>query len=244
MSRIRGFFSSFVNPSPSDNQPRLATATTPDKIIVAAVIQSFAKEFESWTKPYGGYATSDGLTLPDLKGRGLRDHKDTDTSRFHLKKAGSKPLEVKGEYSRKRWRDGSYDYHVFAIEWRELKVNGINLDPKHIPEILRAYSLVADTKRAAEETARKAKQDMERNEQKWDLVENLVGMVRDANGRVVFKQYEENKKEETDEEQEQPWSSEADVAGDTVVANDESPLLRPLAGNRRGKPARSKASIR
>lgn len=182
--------------------PRLASVTTPDRIIVAAIIQSFGKEFEHWEviSPI-----SPELDLPKIKGKGLRDHKSNEKESFVLRRSNrikgkfAKPLEIKGRYLRKTFRDGDYCYHTYAIEWRELTVNAVAIDPEHIPEILSAYAKMRDAVRIAEETAATAARNMQLNEEKWNLVEEFTGLVRDANGRVIFPQYDNtDEKEEED----------------------------------------------
>lgn len=229
MSRIRGFFSSFANPpAPA------ACAVTPDEIIADRIIDDFARNFEDWRPSYLDY-------WPKGPDRHLKSLAEGDLSCIPVISNKKKNIVFKAVVGSVKLKHRDYNAYYRVKYEQGWTVNGVPIALKEAERIIKNWeklsNQVAETKRVAA-AALKRQQE---NDAKWNLVEKVFGITRDGFGRIVFKQYEER---EDDEEEIQSRNSDTDVAGDTVVANDESPLLQPVTGNRRGKPAGSKATTK
>lgn len=143
----------------------------PDGIIAAAIVQSFAKDFDKWTSlyfndPESAYSYGSGgkasLTFSDRK----------------------KTLTVKRTAQRKSNPYGPDQYRFN----NEVFVNGIPISPACGKIIVSAWDRISRTQAAAKAAAEEAKKNMSRNEQAWNLVEDLLGMTRNEHGALVPKE--------------------------------------------------------
>lgn len=144
---------------------RNADITTPDMIIAAAIVESFAKDFDAWVatdlkhvrRPYYEY-----------KPRLINE---------------AKKLTI--EFGIREWHTG--DYNERNVDWQSAgtKVNGVKVELKAARLIATAYERLLKQQQRLKDTAAKAKAAMERNEQAWDIVETLLGMKRNEHGALV-----------------------------------------------------------
>lgn len=148
-----------------------ATATTPDDIIAAAVIESFAKDFEEWTlsgelNPYLG-------RHEDPPEPALKNQKRLLVVRFKLERV---PIRHDRYTIPSGYRSWAPDTAI---------VNGTAINRAASDRILAAWKKLNADFQAAKAAAEKAKRDMEENEKKWNLAEQLMGMRRNEFGALV-----------------------------------------------------------
>jgi hypothetical protein len=169
LSRIRSAF-----------KPKIATVEdwanhnskkcTADDLIAGAVVASFAKHYKQWkfegefnqrhSNPSGFQPTKLSFKVPTKK------HVEIV---FLFKEA-----DLGDAYST------IYRYTVIGCE-----VNGVRVTDAAFKYIYTNWNNLVVQMKHAEEVAAKAKADMEDNEKKWNLAENLLGMKRDGLGRLM-----------------------------------------------------------
>jgi hypothetical protein len=165
----------------------LAEVTTPDQLIVANVLESFVTDLPAWTVGYGERPLK--VAKPPLLDR---ENKNSVIKEYKLDrgKRGSKgfikalTVEMEIEYKRVLC---DYSTYYPSVNGKSLFINGIAIDPKYAFTILTKYWEYRDVLETAEVTARRALADMEANEARWNLAEELLNMRRDGNGRLVAK---------------------------------------------------------
>jgi hypothetical protein len=151
-----------------------ASLTSPEQIIVAAVIESFAKDFESWTvNPYivgnAHFAYASGC------------YEDHDYSRkFTAIRNDKAGITLKRRIREKYNYESSNKYY-----YEESYINDLELPDRLSQEILRAYRRVLVRVQAAKQAAETARLNMEKNEAAWQLAEKLLGMKRNEQGALV-----------------------------------------------------------
>jgi hypothetical protein len=142
---------------------RCAKISTPDQIIAAGMIESFAKldEFEDWKQGYD-----------HVKGR------DKSAPYFYLQLVNEKK-DFKLSYCH------GYGSHTDFSKCFSFEINGCSFDTATGQEVLKKYSEVASKHEAVKAAAAKAKKDMEDNEKKWNLVESSLRLKRNEFGALV-----------------------------------------------------------
>lgn len=151
-----------------------ASLTSPEQIIVAAVIESFAKDFESWT--VNPYLTGNAR---DAYSSGF--YEDGEYSRKFIAIRNDKA----GITLKRRVREKYNDETPNKYYYEESYINDLELPDRLSQEILRAYRRVLVRVRAAKQAAETARLNMEKNEAAWQLAEKLLGMKRNEQGALV-----------------------------------------------------------
>jgi hypothetical protein len=159
---------------------KAASITTPDRLIAAAVIDSFAKDFGDWQ--------GTGLLKGQTKTCSHSRPNDQMTTLKNVKK--NIIVQINGTWRKGASRDGDrmspFWYHFEAA--KAGKVNGITIDQQDAALIWEAWTTLKIEYDQAQEVAAAAKRAMEENEKKWNLVENLLDMKRNEYGALVPKQ--------------------------------------------------------
>lgn len=150
-----------------------ANKATPDDIIAAAVIQSFAKDFEHWS----------GNLSANLPSHRICCNAGSEPD-GHVLKNSKKNLTLISKYHKGKSRDND-GLNPFYYHNKGLLVNEIPLQPDAAKRVLRAYQEVKQRVDRVKAVADKAKEDMERNETAWNLAEKLLGMKRNEFGALV-----------------------------------------------------------
>ncbi len=156
----------------------LATITTPDRLIVAHVIEAITKDFRAFEyKGADKWSVIDGYK-PRKKDYycGYRD------SPFSIISPSLKAIGLIKVYRMRPY--GTADEKYWKREFIELSVNNVAIDPNHIEGLLNHYWKIRDDLAATEAAAARALAEMEANEAKWNLAEKLLGMKR-VNGALV-----------------------------------------------------------
>jgi len=153
---------------------RNAKKTTPDELIVGAIIQSFATNFEDWT-------ISGETTLRDEWFEYYNRRPDRSVL-VNEKKALSIQLDwQKRDGARKRNGTPYYFYYIDSA-----RLNDKYELPNYLMRrIVSSYRAMAEKHAALKRTQRQAELEMQANEEKWDLAEKLLGMTRTQLGALV-----------------------------------------------------------
>ncbi len=153
-------------------------ATTPEQIIVAAVLESFKLDMDKWTACKREY------------NHGRR--KMSDPEHLYYKYNGdlnNKSIYyLSGDTIWLRNSDKKIDVEIKARDfntWAHCKVDGVSVPKEHIDVILAAWDRIQGKIRRIEEAAAKAKALMEQNEAAWNLAERLLNMKRNEQGALV-----------------------------------------------------------
>lgn len=143
-----------------------AKAMTPDELIAAAIIKSFAEDFDDWRK-FGSLSTeATKWGSVSVEGQLLKGH-----TRINFRLS--------------RQQKGSYDNRKYWYELVECIINDIPLELNAGKKLFEAWIKISAEVHRAKAIAEKAKADMQANEAKWNLAEKLLGMKRDENGALV-----------------------------------------------------------
>jgi hypothetical protein len=161
-------------------------------MIVSAVIESLAKNYKDWALSPG---VAEFNELSPKRGSNYQNFDHVlELKRSRTNGQFAKEVSVRIVYSLERWREppstkNNYvaNYGFNKRNFSSLVVNGITLDVKHAGEIYYQYSKLREAVKKAEDLAAKVKKDMEHNEAKWNLVEDVFGMTRDGFGALVYK---------------------------------------------------------
>lgn len=154
---------------------------SPEDLIVAHVISEIAKD------PRGFIFTEMGPTEKrnsdkwvEEKDAGIYEHSWEKCTGFQIQ---GRNIEVSSWlWRRARDRDGTNPW----IYWRELPtVNGVQISVASARIIRDRYKELLMAHEKLEATAAKAKQEMEINEQQWNLAEKFLGMKRNGLGALV-----------------------------------------------------------
>jgi hypothetical protein len=155
----------------------------PDRIIAAHLLESFAKEFKDWELIDKNVISSSTWfdKYAKLDRQRAEKHK-TDFNRVLVNK--KKGINLSYYFTQEKVWDGDYGYHTKESR-HDFILNTIPFDTRRGNELINKFmKLRADFKKA-EEVAAKAKAEMEANELKWNLAENLLGMKRNGLGVLV-----------------------------------------------------------
>jgi hypothetical protein len=189
---IRNFFSRIVPITPETHP--YATATSPDQIIVAGVLQSITADFNDWTWATDGYSTRNGYKVP--KWPEIEEYYDSDDRKYltsngkgsmtltrkRINGRFAKEIVVCMEYTVKTSR---YD-RLVGVTWGQVTVNGVAINPPILGlKIFLEYKKLKAALIKAEKVAADAKKAMEANEAKWNLAESILGMKRNEHGALV-----------------------------------------------------------
>lgn len=140
-------------------------AAKPEEIIAAAVIQSFAKDFDKWEAKHFDNAED----AYNQEGGYLRfASKETNIQRIP-------------EYKYNSSGPNTYRFNGMTV-------NDIEM-PKYLEKaIIDGWNKIAVEMKRTLETAAKAKKAMDTNETAWDLAEKLLDMKRTDSGALVPKE--------------------------------------------------------
>jgi len=176
----------------AENNP-YAKATTPDRLIAANIVQSFAKDFDNWSVENWSrrFCPRVGVEYGNI-GR-MFNRKTGVYLVFAWKHDGKLSIESALEKKRGEWvvlvdesaKGGEYrlDYDLFET--------GMVLDKQSSTLIVTERIRIAAAHKAAKEAADRALAVMQANEAKWELAEKLLGMKRNAIGALVPVQQED-----------------------------------------------------
>lgn len=158
-------------PDPIVNNP-LANATTPDQLIGAALVESFAKEFDDWSheqyNTYNRSTSDDNVWLEKWRNRGFKSVQTYDTNFFYNSKKKLLIVYRKNGNIRSNFR-----------------VNDVPLSTVIGETVIEEYVKLEQQVKEAKAAAAKAKREMEENEAKWNLAEKLLGKKRNEHGALV-----------------------------------------------------------
>jgi hypothetical protein len=151
---------------------RLAPTTSPDRLIAAAIVESFAKEGDKWTHH------SHLLVPQDWRWAG--NHKSCVFKMGHKSRKG---LEVEITITvRSRDNDGASPW---LPETFEVSVKGVPLSEEVSVWLVKEFRRLETAHQKALEAAAAAKAEMERNEKLWNIAENMLNMKRLPSGALV-----------------------------------------------------------
>jgi hypothetical protein len=162
-----------------------AKATTPDEIIAAAIMQSFAKDFASWEWKNVKYGTCMADVKKILEGGEGSTYHTSDAreivENFKLTKLVNSALDISLTPIMDKSARGNYHY----VRITGVTVSGYELTKEIQQRIWTTWKDVSSKVRAAEAAAAAAKKAMEENERKWNLAERLLNMKRNEQGVLV-----------------------------------------------------------
>jgi hypothetical protein len=149
-----------------------ANKASPDGIIAATIVESLAAHWEDWV----------ATDLEHKQGVYRRDLELVPSLVNNKKK-------ITVSFGVREWttRTDEYSPKVFHKDWQSegTKVNGVAIELKAARYIAAGYERLAKQQKALQERAAEAKRNMEANEAKWNLAEQLLGFKRTAEGVLV-----------------------------------------------------------
>jgi hypothetical protein len=145
-----------------------AKKASADDLIAGAIIASFAKDHKHWK--FVGNFKQDYIRYNDFVSTSLSRQMG---NKKHIK------IEFLFKYMEFETAP-RYHYRVVGCE-----VNGVAVSNKAFKAILTAWQSIREKVKAAEAVAAKAKSEMETNEIKWSLAEELLGMKRNGLGVLM-----------------------------------------------------------
>lgn len=159
----------------------MAKATTPDELIAAHIIQSMATDFEAWDQEY--CLSSDGVRMDrwslDSHDSNLAYHAQ---SKYWIIQRGP---ELKFSFRLICGQEKKNSSWVWKRAYEYFRVNEVEFSPSCGLKIIEAFLRLKKEYKTVQAVAAKAKADMEANEKKWNLAENLLGMKRNEMGALV-----------------------------------------------------------
>lgn len=169
----------------------LTDKNNPDHILLAYILRSFATEFDQWT------VSSAASTIGLNECLRVLQRKFTKLPVVNSRKKRSQCYDQYNCY--KLVKDGVNVVLGFEIHrWDNLEIVNIapvlftiNDTPFNLESALKVYASYLDLfqkQQAIKAAAAKAKAEMEANEKKWNLVENVLGLKRLEDGTLVAKQ--------------------------------------------------------
>jgi hypothetical protein len=175
-----------------------STKASADGIIVAKIVDSFARHFDDW-KVTGDYKQLIVTPCPPSCSS-LKKSSQTELFGFVLEQVNGKfcqKISVSVKVRLNWWSEYKVDSinHEWgwvrgtsSLECLQLCVNDVDLDPKLGLQLVHKYSSLAEQLAKAKAVAEKAKREQALNEKKWNLAEELLGMTRNEFGALVPKQ--------------------------------------------------------
>lgn len=170
----------------------LARTTSPDQIIAAAVVQSFAKHFTDWkvsSKAYSRFASNAPSSDDPFNEKSFyypSDGREFASSYSHggfyelQLTNSSKKMKLTFKFEETR---SASSYHYFNVT--RVYVDGVELDKKHSEFIILNWKKIQKEVAATEAAAATAKKNMEKNDAAWNVVERLLGLKRNEQGALV-----------------------------------------------------------
>lgn len=169
-----------ITPDPVQWAYNNVDKTTPDQLIAGYIIQNIAKNFDNW-KLEKRPKEADGHLYT------YYPHKEA-AKRYAEMNKPYEAWEAKyGSFINRRLYSSDINilYTKTSSDRNTFTVNGVLISDTDGEMIIIAYNQLADKHKKAVEAAAKAKHDMEINEKKWNLAENLLGMRRNEFGALV-----------------------------------------------------------
>lgn len=149
---------------------------TPDELISAGVIRGFAKDFDSW-KLNHYWTNSNGLKPVAYRS----SDREAKTSIAHKEK------KCKVVFFWEKKEEGDYYSRSYSYELTGVHVNDVELDMKQGKLIFDSWEKIKEHHEAIKAAAAEAKRQMELNEKKWNIAEDLLDMKRLPSGALVPK---------------------------------------------------------
>lgn len=152
--------------------------SAPDEIIAAAIVESFANNFEDWRGSLpDGLNTTNKICCNDNSDQIKGGVKQLNNDKKNICLSGAKWVKGKS-------RDGD-GLNPWYFHLQGLDVNGISLSNEAADFICREYNRLKQVFQRTKEIADNAKAEMERSEAAWNLAERLLGKKRLSNGALV-----------------------------------------------------------
>jgi len=170
-----------------------ATATTPEELIAAHIIQEFAKNPNSWTCT-GKFPTNLVERRSDNRNPVVPSYERPNKTRWYR---GITPVFTMtrdhvmlsaAAYYRNADGDGAapwFEKNCLEVSCTDTKDPAIILADDLALQLFLSIQAIFVQKAKAEEAAAQAQKDMEENERKWNLAERLLGMKRNEHGALV-----------------------------------------------------------
>lgn len=178
-SPVDNLITKLMTKKPEKERVTFANVTTPDRLIVAHVLELLVKDHEKWE--YSGNAHTYNLK-PVGNGSSWIDEGEIS----HHYSLTHPDIEIEAIYGVHRKRKcGNYTPIPYKYEPSSLTINDVEIDPQYVIPII---EMRIKSKKAADKVkavADKALADMKLNEDRWNLVESLLGLKRNAVGALV-----------------------------------------------------------
>ena len=169
-------------PGVSEQFARMLTdKNNPDHILLSYILRSLATEYSAW-KLYGncrGWSEVFNVGTPRSESNCYSTGRST-----QLQLIGT-DITVKIEMN---YRTCDFTFVSHSLSVSALSVNNAQLNPDLGLKFARAVNDIRLKQEAIEKAAKTAKAEMEANEEKWNLVENVLGLKRLEDGTLVAKQ--------------------------------------------------------
>jgi hypothetical protein len=155
--------------------------STPDQIIASHIVASIAKDFDAWTRHNRPEHNIHAVKLNYLASRSCEDAIKAEAVDFH---DINRVLENKATGMIVCYRCFGRDTDKFDSFY----VDGVPLSNEDGSFIVHSHRKIGQELVRVAAAAAKALREMKENEEKWNLVEKLSGMVRNEFGALVPKE--------------------------------------------------------
>jgi hypothetical protein len=157
-------------------------AVTPDDLIAAHIIEKIATDYESFSSSAPNYSSS-FLSAPSLGISVTYSYGEVlyGVGRL-IPYSGSSKEAHHGDYGK-----GSYRRVENRVLYANGKVNEVVISDEAVKRIAEAWKRIHEERKALVQVAKQAEAAMRVNEKKWNLVEDLLNMRRNAQGALVPK---------------------------------------------------------
>jgi hypothetical protein len=160
------------------NAPEPIQNISPDAMIAAGLMQSFASEFDDWSAE-GQFCKEAAICV--------RIGRQPDSTVILSNKKKRVTIKFRAEWKKGRSRDGDHCnpwyYHNQGVT--DVEVNDQHIDFQLGQQMYAAWADLCAKHKAAEEAAAKALAEMKTNEAKWNIAEQILGMKRTKSGRLI-----------------------------------------------------------
>jgi hypothetical protein len=163
-----------------------ATATTPDQMIEAAIIQSIAAEFPKWSSQ-GVEVVSPTEMIWENDVRVNVNSRPYKLKLLNTSKNITCEVELGWDYKHRSPAVGKPKIWGWQPTLKKFVVNDIPISDQSAEKILTSYIKVRDHLKKVEAEAAAALERQKLEEEKWNLAENLLGLCRDEKGALVPK---------------------------------------------------------
>lgn len=154
-----------------ENHP-YAKVTTPDQLIAAHCVESFARNFDDWAPRNLEIGWGHYSSWNEAPRRTLTNDKDNITIEFE-------------NLRQEQERGHKYKLNPEKATVRAKGKKSVVLDAKSSRHIIESWDKIYVVKIKAKEVADKALAAMKENETKWNIAEQLLGMKRNKLGALV-----------------------------------------------------------